>query len=89
MERWGRVIDVAFGLFFYPLSGDIFSRKQTAVFRNTEGDIIGNLAKKTLKNLNATSSPVPLCPSIRILLPALLDSVLNQIGASGMPLTVN
>ena len=42
MERWGRVIDVAFGLFFYPLSGDIFSRKQTAVFRNTEGDIIGN-----------------------------------------------
>ena len=43
MERWGTVIGVAFGLFFYPLSGDFFSRNQTAVFLNTEEDILPNL----------------------------------------------
>ena len=43
MERWGTVIGVAFGLFFYPLSGDFFSRNQTAVFRNTEGGILPNV----------------------------------------------
>ena len=43
MERWGAVIGVAFGLFFYPLSGDIFSRNKTAVFLNTEGDSLPNV----------------------------------------------
>ena len=43
MKRWGTVIGVAFGLFFYPLSGDFFSRNQTAVFRNTEGDSLPNV----------------------------------------------
>ena len=42
-----------------------------------------------LKNLNATPSPVPLCPSIKTLLPALLDTILNQIFAFGMPFTMN
>ena len=68
MKRWGTVIGVAFGLFFYPLSGDFFSRNQTAVFRNTEGDSLPNVInfqvprvriwpKKKLKNLNTTPSP--------------------------------
>ena len=66
----------------------------------TEGDILPNMInfqvprvgiwpKKMLKNLNATPSPVPLCPSIQTLLPALLDSILNQIFAFGMPFTMN
>ena len=37
MERWGTVIGVAFGLFFYPLSGE------TAVFLYIEGDILPNV----------------------------------------------
>ena len=43
MERWGTVIGVAFGLFFYPLSGDFFSRNQTAVFLYIEGEILPNV----------------------------------------------
>ena len=43
MERWGMVIGVAFGLFFYPLSGYFVSCNQTAVFHNTEGDILPNV----------------------------------------------
>ena len=39
MERWGTII----GLFFYPLSEDFFDRNQTAVFLNTEGDILPNV----------------------------------------------
>ena len=100
MKRWGTVIGVVFGLFFYPLSGDFFSRNQTAVFRNTEGDSLPNVInfqvprvriwpKKKLKNLNTTPSPVPLCPFIQTLLPALLNSILNQIFAFGMPFTMN
>ena len=92
MERWGTVIGVAFGLFFYPLSGDFF-----AVFRNTKGDSLPNVIKvprvgiwpKKLKNLKVTPSPVPLCSSIQTLLPALLDSILNQIFAFGIPFTMN
>ena len=45
--------------------------------------------QKKLQNLNATPSPVPLCPSIQTLLPALLHSILNQIFAFGMPFTMN
>ena len=37
------VIGVAFGLFFYPLSGDFFAPNLTAVFRNTEGDGLPNV----------------------------------------------
>ena len=43
MERWGTVIGVAFGLFFYPLSEDFFSRNQTAVFLYIERDILPNV----------------------------------------------
>ena len=39
MFRWETVIGVAFGLFFYPLSGDFFSRNQTAVFLNTSASL--------------------------------------------------
>ena len=43
MEMWGTVIGVAFGLYFYPLSGDFSARNQTTVSRNTEGDSLPNV----------------------------------------------
>lgn len=89
MERWGTVIGVAFGLFFYPLSGDFFAPIQTAVFRNTEGDSLPNVINfqvprvgiwpKKVTKFKCHTFPVPLCPSIQTLLPALLDSIWNQI----------
>ena len=86
---WGTVIGVVFGLFFYPLSGDFFARIETAVFRNTEGGSLPNVINfqvprmgiwpKRITKFKCHTFPVPLCPSIQTLLPALLDSIWNQI----------
>ena len=78
MKRWGTVIGVAFGLFFYPLSGDFFSRNQTSVFLNTEGDSLPNVTnfqvprvgiwpKKKAKKFNChifPCTPLPLYSNI-------------------------
>ena len=82
-----------------PSLGIFFSGNQTAVFRNTEGDILPNVisfqfqwwefGQKMLNTLNAKPSPVFLSPSIQTLLPALLDSIFNQIFAFRMPFTMH
>ena len=71
------VIGVAFGLYFYPLSGDFSARNQTTVSRNTEGNSLPNVINfqvprvgiwpkkgKKFKCHTFPCTPLPLYPNI-------------------------